>query len=68
MPLEHQDRDPPAGVDPRRADVEAGFRALDRYLSRHAAFDRWCADQLRRYGRSAGDSAESGSGEAGPRG
>jgi hypothetical protein len=28
----------------------SGFRMLEIYLARHAAFDDWCRDQFRRYG------------------
>jgi hypothetical protein len=36
------------------AEVEVGLRTLERYLARHADFDRWCADHVRRYGREPG--------------
>jgi hypothetical protein len=35
-----------------------GVAALERYLARHAEFDRWRSDHLRRYGREPGDVAE----------
>lgn len=38
--------------------IESGLAALDRYLARHAAFDAWCSDHLRRYGRRPGDLPE----------
>jgi hypothetical protein len=45
-----------SGVDEHDEDawIAAGFAALERYLGRHAAFDAWCADHLRRYGREPG--------------
>jgi hypothetical protein len=45
-----------SGVDEHDEDawIAAGFAALERYLARHAAFDAWCADHLRRYGREPG--------------
>ena len=38
--------------------IAAGFAALERYLARHAAFDAWCADHLRRYGSEPGRDGE----------
>jgi len=32
----------------------SGFRTLEIYLARHAAFDDWCRDQFRRYGAEPG--------------
>ena len=32
----------------------SGFRTLELYLARHAAFDAWCRDQFRRYGAEPG--------------
>ena len=32
----------------------SGFRTLEIYLARHAAFDAWCRDQFRRYGADPG--------------
>jgi hypothetical protein len=34
--------------------LQSGMRALEIYLARHAAFDAWCRDQRRRYGREPG--------------
>ena len=64
MPLDHQDRDAPSGGDPHTAEVESGLRALEHHLSRHAAFDRWCADHARRYGRAPGEAPPTDAGEA----
>ena len=33
----------------------SGLRTLEIYLARHAAFDAWCRDQMRRYGSAPGD-------------
>ena len=55
MPLDHQHRDAESETAPRPGEVEAGLRTLERYLSRHAAFDRWCSEHARRYGRAPGE-------------
>ena len=34
--------------------VEGGISSIERYLARHAAFELWCDEQTRRYGRSPG--------------
>jgi hypothetical protein len=55
MALDHEDPDVPTAVEPCPDEVVAGIRTLERYLARHAAFDRWCADHTRRYGRPPGE-------------
>lgn len=34
--------------------VAGGLAAIERYLARHAAFEIWCDEQARRYGRRPG--------------
>lgn len=34
--------------------VEGGLASIERYLARHAAFELWCDEQTRRYGRTPG--------------
>ena len=50
-------------TDRAEPDVEAwaavGLTALERYLARHAAFDRWCDEHRRRYGADPGARAVS---------
>jgi hypothetical protein len=54
---EDDERDLSAGLD--EADwIAAGIAALERYLARHAAFEAWCYDHFRRYGRRPGDLTE----------
>ncbi len=70
MALEHDDAHPFATPAPEDAEVEDGLRALERYLGRHAAFDRWCRDHVRRYGSEPGgrgeDDADAGEPPAAP--
>ena len=35
--------------------VEGGIASIERVLARHAAFDIWCDEQTRKYGRSPGE-------------
>jgi hypothetical protein len=53
MAPEQDKADPDTAADVT-AEVESGLRTLERYLARHADFDRWCADHVRRYGREPG--------------
>ncbi len=55
MALDHPDGDAASTFALDLVEVEAGLRTLERYLARHAAFDRWCADHVRRYGRAPGE-------------
>jgi len=57
----HDPIDTAGGIDDLLVDerdieawVTAGHGAIDRYLARHAAFDRWCSDHYRRYGSEPG--------------
>ncbi len=34
--------------------VEGGLASIERYLARHAAFEMWCTEQVRRYGSAPG--------------
>ncbi len=54
MALEHDDPHPSPAPAVGEAEVEDGLRALERYLGRHAAFDLWCRDHVRRYGSEPG--------------